>query len=203
MLNYIEYLKVPSNAAAVIIIAFFVMQIVGEILEFKGKLVPEFLKIRKFFARKKTEREILRTMPETLKEIQQSLNEFKGYYNSDNIALRNKWIDSVNTQLQVQEDWRKEFGAKLDKNNEDTLNLLIENKRNTIIDFASYVIDENKPVTREQFKRVFKIYEEYEKIILENELTNGEVDIAIRIIREAYELHMKNRSFLEDVRGYA
>ena len=91
---------------------------------------------------------------------------------------------------------------KLDRNNADTLSLLIDNKRNAIIDFASKVIDESFPVTKEQFNRIFKIHKEYERIIKENELTNGEVDIAIRIIKEAYEKHLKNHTFVEDVRGY-
>ena len=90
----------------------------------------------------------------------------------------------------------------MDRNNEDTLALLIDNKRNTIINFASKVIDENTPVTREQFNRIFKIHKEYEEIIESNKLTNGEVDIAFRIITEAYEAHMRNHSFIEDIRGY-
>ena len=57
-------------------------------------------------------------------------------------------------------------------------------------------------MTREQFTRIFRIYKEYEEIIQESGLTNGEVDIAIRIIREAYENNLRNGSFIEDVRGY-
>ena len=63
-------------------------------------------------------------------------------------------------------------------------------------------IDENKPVTREQFHRIFKLYKEYEDIIKKNNMTNGEVDIAIRIIKESYEKHMRHHSFVEDIRGY-
>lgn len=33
-------------------------------------------------------------------------------------------------------------------------------------------------------------------------MTNGEVDIAIRIIKESYEKHMRHHSFVEDIRGY-
>lgn len=56
--------------------------------------------------------------------------------------------------------------------------------------------------TKEQFNRIFKIYEEYEVLIKANGMTNGEVDIAIRIIREAYENHMRDHTFIEDIRGY-
>lgn len=67
-----------------------------------------------------------------------------------------------------------------------------------IIDFASFVSNDDHPVTKEQFKRIFKLHKEYEGIITSNGLTNGEVDIAIRIISEAYEKHLRTHSFVED-----
>lgn len=49
---------------------------------------------------------------------------------------------------------------------------------------------------------MFKVHEEYEKIIDEYNMTNGEVDISIRIIREAYAERLKQHTFIEDARGY-
>lgn len=202
MIEYIEYLNVPTKVALSIVALFLITQVVGELMEVQGKVVPEFVKIRKYFSRKKQEREILRQVPETLREVQQSLNEFKSHYDTDNIRMRDNWIKSVNESLKENDKWIKEFDKKLDKNNADTLSLLIENKRNTVIAFASKVVDENSSVTREEFTRVFKLYKEYEDIIKDNNLTNGEIDIAYHIIMDAYEAHMKNHSFVEDVRGY-
>ena len=202
MIEYIEYLNVPTKVALSIVALFLITQVVGELMEVQGKVVPEFVKIRKYFSRKKQEREILRQVPETLKEVQQSLNEFKSHYDTDNIRMRDNWIKSVNESLKENDKWIKEFDKKLDKTNADTLSLLIENKRNTVIAFASKVVDENSSVTREEFTRVFKLYKEYEDIIKDNNLTNGEIDIAYHIIMDAYETHMKNHSFVEDVRGY-
>lgn len=202
MIEYIEYLNVPTKVALSIVALFLITQVVGELMELQGKVVPEFVKIRKYFSRKKQEREILRQVPETLMEVQQSLNEFKSYYDTDNIRMRDDWIKSVNESLKENDKWIKEFDKKLDKNNADTLSLLIENKRNTVIAFASKVVDENSSVTREEFNRVFKLYKEYEDIIKDNNLTNGEIDIAYHIIMDAYETHMKNHSFVEDMRGY-
>lgn len=202
MLNYIEYLNVPAKIAIVLVGTFFILQIIGEILEFKGKVVPECIKIRKYFLRKKQEREILHQVPTTLAEVQQSLNEFKTHYSTDNIRMRDDWIKSVNESLKEYDKWIKKLDEKLDKNNADTLSLLIENKRNTIIDFASKVVDENSLVTREQYNRILRLYNEYEELIAKNGLTNGEIDIAYHIIMDSYENHMKNHSFIEDVRGY-
>ncbi len=202
MIEYIEYLNVPTKVALSIVALFLITQVVGELMELQGKVVPEFVKIRKYFSRKKQEREILRQVPETLREVHQSLNEFKSHYDTDNIRMRDDWIKSVNESLKENDKWIKEFDKKLDKNNADTLSLLIENKRNTVIAFASKVVDENSSVTREEFNRVFKMYKEYEDIIKDNNLTNGEIDIAYHIIMDAYETHMKNHSFVEDMRGY-
>ena len=219
MLNYIEYLHTPTKIAVILVGVFLITQVIGELLEFKGKVVPEFLKIRKFFARKKRERKALSSitglldeysqMSKTIVDTQNLLSEVNKHYSEDNITMRNDWIESVNKYIEYDEKKRdeqdklmRELNEKLDKNNADTLSLLIDNKRNTIINFAQCVIDDKYLVTREQFERIFKLYKEYEDIIAENGLTNGEIDIAYRIITEAYEKHMKTHSFVEDIRNY-
>lgn len=202
MLDYIEYLNIPVKVAIVLIGAFLIMQLVGEILEFKGKVVPEFVKVRKIFTRRKKEREMMQRMEKTLDQVQTTMDELNQHYSTDNIQMRDEWIKMVNSKLDQYDASMAELDRKLDKNNSDTLSILVDNKRNAIISFASMVIDETKPVTKEQFNRIFKLYEEYEAIISANGMTNGEVDIAIRIIREAYENHLRNHSFIEDIRGY-
>ena len=183
--------------------AFLIMQLVGEFLEFKGKVVPEFVKVRKVFARRRKEREMMQKMEKTLDQVQVTMDELNKHYSTDNIQMRDEWIKRVNSKLEQYDASMAELDRKLDKNNSDTLSILVDNKRNAIISFASMVIDETKPVTKEQFNRIFKLYEEYETIISANGMTNGEVDIAIRIIREAYENHLRNHSFIEDIRGYS
>lgn len=222
MLNYIEYLNMPTKVTIVLVGILLSLQVIGEFLEFKGKIVPEYMKVRKYFARKKKERETIAQLPalieqfnqipSTLERVETLLNDVEQHYSKDNITKRDDWMNLVNNKMEwvnskaIEYDnygtGLAELEKKMDKNNEITLSLLIDNKRNSIINFASQVIDEKSSVTREQFNRIFKIYDEYETIIEENELTNGEVDIAIRIIRESYERHMRNHSFVEDVRGY-
>lgn len=202
MLAYLEYLNAPAKLIFILAAVFLGIQIVGEILEFKGKVVPEFVKIRKYFARKKTERETLKTLPETLQKVKESLDMVNQHYSADNIAMRDQWIKDVNAKLEEHDGWRKDFDEKLDANTSITREIQIENKRTAIIDFAARVIDENAPVTHEQFNRAFKLYGEYEAIIQEQNMTNGEIDVAYRIIKESYENHLKNHTFIEDVRGY-
>lgn len=206
MLNYIEYLNenlsLPDKFIIGLIVVLAIMQVIGEAMEFMGKVVPECMKIRKYFARKKKEREILAQMPSTLEKVETLLNDVNQHYSADNIAKRDSWMNWVNERAKVYDAGLIELEEKVKENNSIALSLLIDNKRDTIIDFASKVVDEKYPATKEQFNRVFKIHEEYEEIIEANELTNGEVDIAIRIIKESYENHMRNHSFVEDIRGY-
>lgn len=199
ILKSIEFLGIPMTIAIIIIGIFLITQIIGELAECMGKVVPEALKVRKYFARKKREKE---ETSKTLIEVKQLLSDVNAHYSEDNIAKRNDWIDWINNKVEVYDASITELDKKMDKNNEITLSLLIEHKRNSILDFAGRVVDDKYPATREQFNRIFKIYSEYEKIIEENNLTNGEIDIAYRIITDAYADRIKERSFVEDIRGY-
>lgn len=202
MLNYIEYLNIQSQIAIVLVVVLFVLQLVGEFLNFKGKAVPEIMNIRKYFARKKTERKIIRELPDTIQDLKDIVNNINEHYNADNISKRDKWIDNVDNKLMVEDKLVRDLDKKLDEANKDIVSILVDNKRDTIIDFASKVSNSNALVTKEQFNRVFKMYKEYEDLISKNGLTNGEVDIAYRIIVESYEEHLSNHTFIEDTRGW-
>lgn len=202
MLNYIEYLNVPSQIAIALIAVLFVLQLIGEFLNFKGKAVPEIMSIRKYFARKKSERKVIRELPNTIQDLKNIVNNIDKHYNADNISMRDKWIDSVNNKLMMEDKLVCDLDKKLDEANKDIVSILVDNKRDTIIDFASRVSNSSVLVTKEQFNRVFKLYKEYEDLISKNGLTNGEVDIAYRIIVESYEEHLSNHTFIEDTRGW-
>lgn len=202
MLNSMEYLGLPTTIIIIVVAVFLVIQCIGELIEFKGKAVPEFFNIRKYFARKKAEREILSSLPDTIKEVKKIVDDINRHYSEDNISKRDKWIDGVNKKLDANDELIRQLSEKIDKNNKDTLSLLIESKRTAIIDFASKVSNTDAPITKEYYNRIFKMYQEYEDIISKNNLTNGEVDIAYRIIVESYEEHLSNHTFIEDIRGW-
>ena len=62
MIAYLEYVNVPTKVGIAIILLFIVTQAVGELLELFGKVVPECVKVRKYFKRKRDEREQVSTM---------------------------------------------------------------------------------------------------------------------------------------------
>lgn len=206
MLNYIEYLGIPLQIALILAAIFFVMQVIGEFLEFKGKVVPECLKIRKYFARRKKEKA---ETAQTLKEVKQLLNEVNGHYSADNIAMRNEWMQGVDERLKTYDDSIVEISKNLSDvtqalkdNTKLTEEMFIQSSRDRIIDFATKTSNENVMVSREEFNRIFKVYAKYEKFLEEHEMTNGEIDIAYQIIKESYEQHLLNHTFIEDIRGY-
>lgn len=206
MVSYLEYLDVPVKIGLFVIGCFLIMQIIGEFLEFKGKVVPEFLKVRKFFSRRKTER---KETAQTLKEVKKLLGEVNVHYSADNIAKRNSWMGWVNERAAAYDESIIEISKNLSDvtqalkdNTKLTEEMFIQNSRDRIIDFATKVADEKIPVSREEFNRIFKVYTKYEKFLEEHNMTNGEIDIAYRIVKESYEQHMRNHSFIEDVRGY-
>lgn len=206
MLSYLEYLNAPVKVIVVIIACFVVMQVIGEFLEFKGKVVPEFLKVRKFFYRRKAEKTEGRMM---LKRVEKQLDEVNSHYSADNIARRDSWMQWVNDRTKIYDDSiiainksLSEVTQALKDNTLLTEEMFVQNSRDRIIDFATKVTDESVMVSREEFNRIFKVYDKYEKYIEEHGLTNGEVDVSIQIIRESYETRMKNHTFIEDVRGY-
>lgn len=202
MIDYIKYLNMPTKIAACLVGLFLCLQIVGELLEFKGKAVPEFIKIRKYFSRRKQERQ---QTTETLKQVQTLLNEVNQHYSKDNITKRDQWMDWVNSRAVVYDASVAELTQlkeALSKNNELTLDLYININRNRIIDFARLVSDNNVLTSREEFHRIYKIDEEYHATLNKYGRENGEVDVAMKLINEAYDYRMKNHAFIEDIRGY-
>ena len=200
MPDYIEYLNLPTAVLAILGGLFLVLQVVGKILEFKGKAAPEFMRITKYIKRKRQERKDTREALALLPEYKKTLEEFRKLYSNDNIQKRNDWMNSVDSKQAQDHEWINRLDKKMDENSAITLEILIENKRSEIISFASYVIDENAPVTREQFNRIFKLHGDYEAILKEHKRTNGETTAAMRIINESYEAHTRNHSFVEDTR---
>ena len=202
IIKAIEFLGIPAAIAIVLVGLFLILQIIGELCELKGKIVPEFLKIRKYFKRKKQEKEDEKKLLERLAE---KLESFEGHYSPEKIAQRNEWMEWVNGRAEVYDASVKEltkFKDTLEVTKELTLDLYINVNRNRIIDFANQVVNEDMPVSREAFNRIFKVYNEYEEILEKYGKTNGEVEVSIRIIRESYEAHMRNHTFIEDSRGY-
>jgi len=210
--DYLEFFEASGKFVVVVVLLFFVMQLIVEILKAKGVVAAEIVSIRSRMDQKRKEKETIRQMAEllpTLKDVPamlKSTGEFLGnvekHYSDDNIKMRDDWIKNVNQKLECHDSLMQVLVDTAHENSENIRTILIESKRSAIIDFASKTIDPNVPVTRAEFNRIFRIHNEYEEIITKHKIKNGEVDMAIGLIRESYEEHMRNHTFLEDVRGF-
>ncbi len=202
MEKFLEILQISGKGALIILGIWLFLNIIGEILELKGRIVPEFINIRKFFKRKKEEK---RKEKQLLQNVEILLAEVNTHYSADNIAKRDEWMTWVNNRAQVYDAALNDLTAMKDSiehNNQLTLDLYININRNRIIDFARIVANEDKLISKEEFNRIFKIHTEYENVLAAHHMTNGEVDIAYKIIKEAYQERLRDNTFLEDIRGY-
>ena len=133
IIDAIEYLGIPVSIAFALIAIYLFTQIVGEIIELFGKAVPEFFKIRKFFARKKEEKQAKKTA-NTLKEVKQLLNDVNTHYNKDNITKRNDWMKGVDeravtckSQMEDLKEALLQVSQSLNMNTKMTEDMFVEN----------------------------------------------------------------------------
>lgn len=151
------------------------------------------------------------------KEILQQLQEYesgevgqlKSYIRIAVKKQRNSWMTWVNDRAEIYDKSIIEISEKLAdvtaalKDNTGLAEeMFIQSSRDRIIDFATKAGNTDAVVSREEFNRIFKVYDKYEKFLEARELTNGEIDVAYRIIKDSYEQHMLNHTFVEDTRGY-
>ena len=210
MLDYLkflnDYINVPAKLIAGVVILLLCLQLVGELLEFCGKVVPGFMKLRKYF-REKSEKErrrdeLLVEATEALKKTNQKFDEFTALYDNDNIKKRDVWMHSVDAGISENKHDINSLAEKLEKIYDISMKDHIEALRSVILGFANRISDKTSTPTREEFRRAFTAYEDYEKFLKENGLTNGQVDVAYRVISEDYADRLRNHEFLEDILGY-
>ena len=206
IIKAIEFLGIPATIAIAVVAVYFIMQLIGEFVELCGKVVPEFFKIRKFFKRKKEEK---KERIETLKEVKQLLADVNKHYSNDNITKRNAWMKSVDNraiscgdQMSEMKDTLLQVTQALNINTKMTEDMFVENSRDRIIDFAEKAADYGVLLSREQFRRIDRVYQDYEKFLEERGRQNGEVDIAYEAIQDGYKHRLQQHAFLEDIKGY-
>lgn len=205
----IATLGIPGSIAAGLLIGFALLQLIGELLEFFGVIVPTVFKLRKIVTRRKEkEKQAQAEAAKTMSDVRTLLTEVNAHYSEDNIKQRDSWMTWVNDRAVVYDNTIVELTETLakitdalDNNTKMTEKMFIETSRDRIIDFASKVTCKPLcPVTREEFNRIFKVYTAYEAFLKERNLTNGEVEINYQLIEAAYKERVATHNFVEDHR---
>ena len=153
-------------------------------------------------------------------EIIEFLEEIKKHYNEDNISKRDKWMLDVNSTMNWCKERAKTYDASvkelhelmatvktqqdaLDMNNKMTSDLYKQSCRSEVLEFMHRIVNARKAdkpliLSREQFRKVRKTYEDYETFLKTYGGTNGEVDDAMEVIRKAERGEYSYIEFLED-----
>lgn len=200
-IDALKYLGTPMIVIACLLGLLFVLNVIGSILDFKGKVWPEIVNFRRWRRRKREEKGKQEAL---LADVKTALDEMKVHYSPEKIAERDAWMDWVNGRTKVYDAALEDLLSmqdKLKENNEITLNLYINTNRHRILDFARMVADDDALVSQEEFNRIYTVNEEYHQILNKYHEQNGEVDKAMKLIDEAYNYRLKHRSFIEDIRG--
>lgn len=174
----IEFLGIPATIAIVLVGLFLILQVVGELCELKGKIVPEFLKIRKYFKRKKQEKEETKQM---IQECKQALLEFNSHYDKDNITKRNTWMTEVDNNVKTNDQLIHKLDTKIDEilKTNKTLTAQLEQVKNNVLEneadrLRSELFDCGNRCRRhirlhpEEMDHIRDVYKKYSEVLHQN-----------------------------------
>lgn len=135
----IEFLGAPAWIAIAIVGLLLILQVIGCILDFKGKIVPELINIRGHLRRKREEKEEAarkdKEIADTLAEVKQLLCDVNSHYSKDNITKRNDWMKGVDQSVKDNDKLIQALDGKIDKLLETNANLkeqLVQVKSNVL-----------------------------------------------------------------------
>jgi hypothetical protein len=178
IIKAIEFLGIPATIAIALVGLFLILQVIGEFCELKGKIVPEFLKIRKYFKRKKQEKEDTKRM---IQDCKQALLEFNSHYNPENIAKRNHWMHEVDDNVRNNDEFIQKLDGKMDKlleTNEALTTQLEQVKSNVLENEADRLRSElfdcgNRCRRRirlhpEEMEHIRAVYKKYSEVLHQN-----------------------------------
>ena len=134
-----------------------------------------------------------------IKEIIEILSYFKKKfriktgYDEDKETLEER----IST-LEKHDKWQYNEITKISQGIDDIKDALlkdnIEKKRKSILDFCSS-LSNNQKQNNEAFNDIFRTYAEYEQILKDNKLENGQAEESMKFIREKYQEKLRNGEF--------
>lgn len=139
---------------------------------------------------KKELEERLAHMEERINKVDKRVTETSNFYNNKLEGFHQQSIeirDALGEDLASMHEAQSEIKDSLS----DLKHIFIDNEIDTIrweiLDFASRVsASSTGKYSKEQFDHVFEIWEKYEKILADNGLENGRVDMSMQFLRHRY-----------------
>lgn len=88
------------------------------------------------------------------------------------------------------DDFKEKTGIALEEIRRDMLDEKIERYRSSLLEFAACLKIYN--YNQESYNHIFDLYSKYEKLIKDNNLVNGYVEISMEFIRKRYAEQLQN-----------
>lgn len=100
--------------------------------------------------------------------------------------------------LEKHDNWQYKEITKMSKGIENIESELLDNnlerKRKYILDFCSSISNGQKQ-NKEAFNNVFKTYKNYEKLLSDHNMENGQAEESMKFISEKYQEYLRNDNF--------
>ena len=131
-----------------------------------------------------------------LKEIIEILSYFKKRFRIKTGSEEDKEsIESRISTLEKHDKWQYNEISKISQGIDEIKDTLlkdnIEKKRKSILDFCSS-LSNNQKQNNEAFNDIFRTYADYEQILKDNKLENGQAEESMKFIREKYQERLRN-----------
>ena len=134
-----------------------------------------------------------------IKEIIEIFSYFKKKFRIKTGADEDKeTLEERIATLEKHDRWQYNEISKISKGIDDIKDTLlednIEKKRKSILDFCSSLSNEQKQ-NSEAFNDIFRTYADYEQILKDNGMENGQAEESMKFIREKYQEKLHNGEF--------
>lgn len=172
MLDYVLSIDIRTFIVSLIAIAAIAITIYG--------LVKKIQDITGFETKGMRER---RQMQEDLTSLKTDIDEMKQARAQDAAKM-----DTYNNRIS---DVQDTLMAAIDKLSRAVARKDLEDMRWTILDFGNSIRN-GRTYDQEAYAHIIEIHDEYEKLLKENNMENGRVTTAMKIINEKYEEGMRN-----------
>lgn len=107
-------------------------------------------------------------------------------------------IETRIKKLEKHDNWQynelEKISDSIDQINKNFVDKEINDLRWELLDFCSALTNGRK-YNREAFEHIFRTYENYEKILKDNNMTNGYVEESMQVVREIYHEKLVNGEF--------
>lgn len=130
-------------------------------------------------SQRKQERELLIKTAESLTALQEALNALQEKHEKDMMESGKKDEEIMNGLNNLSDLMTKKT---------------IKDMRRDILVFCDDLYN-NKRLSKENYNDIFNTYDEYEKILKDNNMTNGQVEESMRFIRDTYHENLSNGTF--------